>query len=143
MRRVILPLLAAIALPTAVNAEELPKRLYGSWQFTGTAGEAVIGELTITKDYVAYGSSLNGVCSDSYKVKRLKDDNDYPDNLLEDNRGYVSYRTYRLILDNPENCVHKDDTIQISFVQFPMSYSRKIYPDEPKFINKLNLVMIL
>ena len=73
-------------IPANLLAEELPKRLYGSWQFTGTAGEAVIGELTITKDYVAYGSSLNGVCSDSYKIKRLKDDNDYPDNLVEDTR---------------------------------------------------------
>ena len=90
MKRLLLTLLAAISLPTPINAEELPKRLYGSWQFTGTAGEAVIGELTITKDYVAYGSSLNGVCSDSYKVKRLKDDNDYPDNLVEDTRGYIS-----------------------------------------------------
>ena len=52
-----MPLLAAIALPNPISAEELPKRLYGSWQFTGTAGEAVIGELTITKEYVAYGSS--------------------------------------------------------------------------------------
>ena len=67
-------------ISSSLHADELPERLYGSWQFTGTAGEAVIGELTITKDYVAYGSSLNGVCSDSYKVKRLKDDNDYPDN---------------------------------------------------------------
>ena len=74
MKRLILPLLACIALPNPICAEDLPKRLYGSWQFTGTAGEAVIGELTITKDYVAYGSSLNGVCSDSYRVKRLKDD---------------------------------------------------------------------
>ena len=128
MKRFLLPLLAAIALPNPVSAEELPKRLYGSWQFTGTAGEAVIGELTITKDYVAYGSSLNGVCSDSYKVKRLKDDNDYPDNLVEDTRGYISYRTYRLILDNPENCVHKDDTLQISFEQIPMGSFKTIYP---------------
>ena len=89
MKRLLFALLAAIALPNSINAEELPKRLYGSWQFTGTAGEAVIGELTITKEYIAYGSSLNGVCSDSYKVKRLKDDNDYPDNLVADTRGYV------------------------------------------------------
>ena len=34
-------------IPVSLLAEELPKRLYGSWQFTGTAGEAVIGELTI------------------------------------------------------------------------------------------------
>ena len=140
MKRLLLSLLVAIALPNPISAEELPKRLYGSWQFTGTAGEAVIGELTITKDYVAYGSSLNGVCSDSYEVKRLKDDNDYPDNLVEDTRGYISYRTYRLILDNPENCVHKDDTLQISFEQIAMGNFKNIYPDEPKFINKISLV---
>ena len=56
----------------------------------GHAGEAVIGELTITKDYVAYGSYLNGTFLDSYKVKRLKDDNDYPDNLVEDTKVFLT-----------------------------------------------------
>ena len=127
-------------ISSSLHADELPERLYGSWQFTGTAGEAVIGELTITKEYVAYGSALNGVCSDSYKVKRLPDDNDYPDNLIEDTRGYISYRTYRLLLDNPRNCVHGDDTLQISFQQNPISSINNSYPKVPKYINEINLV---
>ena len=124
----------------AVSADELPKRLFGTWQFTSTAGAAIIGELAITKNYVAYGSSLNGVCSDSYKVKKLLDSNDYPDSEVKETRNYVSYRTYRLILDNPDNCAHKHDTLQISFEQVSTIRSIKSYPADPKFINKISLV---
>ena len=139
MKRLLLtPLLLSLA--SSVDAEELPKRLYGSWQFTSTGGEAIIGELTITKNYVAYGSALNGVCSDSYEVKRLPDNNDYPDNSIKEKRNYVSYKTYRLILDNPDDCVHKNDTLQISFQQFSTSKIRKIYQEKPKNINTISLV---
>ena len=55
MKRLLLTLLAAISLPTPISAEELPKRLYGSWQFTGTAGEAVIGELTLRTEESVIG----------------------------------------------------------------------------------------
>ena len=139
MKRLLLtPLLLCLA--SSAHAEKLPKRLYGSWQFTSTAGEAIIGELTITKNYVAYGSALNGVCSDSYEVKRLPDNNDYPDNSIEEKRNYVSYKTYRLILDNPDDCVHENDTLQISFQQFSTSQIRTIYPEEPNYINEISLV---
>ena len=54
-------------------ANELPKEIYGSYQFLSTAWRNVIGVLKITKDYFAYGNNYNGVCSDSFKVERLPD----------------------------------------------------------------------
>jgi len=40
-------------------SNDLPKEIYGSYQFNSIAGRNVIGVLTITKDYVSYGNNYN------------------------------------------------------------------------------------
>ena len=123
-----------------IYANELPKEIYGSYQFLGTAGRSVIGVLTITKDYIAYGNNYNGVCSDSYNVERLPDNRNYPNNMWEDPRDNVFYQSYKLIMDNPGKCDH---ILQISiqhFIEEPAETNAKFFLDNPKNIKKIFLV---
>ncbi len=124
----------------SLYAKELPKELYGSYQFIGTAGRSVIGVLTITKDYIAYGNTYNGVCSDSYEVERLPDSRNYPNNMLKNYSDNVFYQSYKLILDNPGKCDH---ILQISIkhlIEETKETNAKIFLDTPNNIKKISLV---
>ena len=121
-------------------ANELPKEIYGSYQFVSTAGRSVIGVLTITKDYIAYGNTYNGVCSDSYNVERLPDSSNYPNNSLKDPGDNVFYQSYKLIMDNPRECDH---ILQISIqhiIDEPLETNPQSFLDTPNNIKRISLV---
>jgi len=121
-------------------ANDLPKEIYGSYQFHSTAGRNVIGVLTITKDYVAYGKNYNGFCIDSYKIERLPDNRNYPNKQSKFSRDNIFYQTYKLIMDNPSEC---DDILQISiehFIKDPIENNAKIFLDTPEDVEHIVLV---
>ena len=123
-------------------ANELPKEIYGSYQFISTAGRNIIDVLTITKDYVAYGNYYNGVCSDSFKVERLPDKRNYPNNmsLLEVPRENIFYQSYNLVMDNPSECDH---ILQISIrhlIEEPLKTKQQFFLDTPNNIKRISLV---
>jgi len=128
-----------IFLNTRLYANELPKEIYGSYQFISTAGRNVIGVLTITKDYVAYGNNYNGVCSDSFKAERLPDKRNYPNNMSEVPRDNIFYQTYNLILDNPNECDHILQ-ISIKHIEKPLETNPQFFLDTPNNIKKISLV---
>ncbi len=98
-----------------VKSEQLPEKVYGVYQFWSTAGYAVVGKLTITRDYFVFGNNTNGICSGSYDVKRLKDSRKYPNQLTGDtfNKGIV-YEIYLLSMLKPP-CNKGVDSLQIAF----------------------------
>ena len=127
-------------------ANDLPKEIYGSYQFHSTAGRNVIGVLTITKDYVAYGNNYNGFCIDSYKIERLPDNKNYPKNPKNPkkqskfSRDNIFYQTYKLIMDNPSECDH---ILQISiehFIEEPIETNTKFFLNTPKDVEHIVLV---
>ena len=121
-------------------ANDLPKEIYGSYQFHSTAGRNVIGVLTITKDYVAYGNNYNGFCIDSYKIERLPDNRNYPNKQSKFSRDNIFYQTYKLIMDNPSECDH---ILQISikhFIEDPIAINTKFFLNTPKDVEHIFLV---
>ena len=106
-----LALLIGFALPNHTDAshlsvkhpkvKRLPDDLLGTWQFVSRAGYSVIGKLTITHDYVVFGSKLNGICSDSYQVRKLRKPKPYHHFYY-----YLKYNEikkhdiYQLVFDN-------------------------------------------
>ena len=139
MKRLLITILLLFFYPR-LYASELPKQIYGSYKFVSTAGRSVIGVLTITKDYLAYGNARNGVCSDSYKVERLPDGRNYPNNILRNSSDNVFYQSYKLIVDNPSECEH---ILQISIahlIEEPLEINQQIFLDTPKNIKRISLV---
>ena len=139
MKRLLITIILLFFNPR-IYANELPKEIYGSYQFIGTAGRSVIGVLTITKDYIAYGNTYNGVCSDSYDVERLPDSRNYPNNILKNYSINVFYESYKLIMDNPGECDH---ILQISIkhlIEAPEKTNAKFFLDTPNNIKKISLV---
>ena len=139
MKRLLIAIILQFCNPR-IYANELPKEIYGSYQFLGTAGRSVIGVLTITKDYIAYGNTYNGICSDSYNVERLPDNRNYPKNMVEDTRDNIFYQSYKLIMDNPGDCDH---ILQISIQQLiedPIETNTKFFLNTPKDVEHIVLV---
>ena len=139
MKRFFLSIILLFLNPR-LYANDLPKEIYGSYQFLSTAGRSVIGVLTITKDYVAYGNNYNGVCSDSFTVVRLLDKRNYPNNLLEVSRDNIFYQSYKLIMDNPSECDH---ILQISIkhlIEEPLETKTQFFLETPNKIKRIDLV---
>ena len=128
---------------SGVKADQLPKNVYGSFKFPSTAGRSVVGLLTISNGYLAYGSKLNGICSDSYSVKKLPNSRNYPNNLLNQSVVNANFQTYKLKFDNPEKCILGDDTIQISIknnIEDQVSIKNKYSPIRSKDVNQIYLL---
>ena len=139
MKRLFLSIILLFLNPR-LNANELPKEIYGSYQFVSTAGRNVIGVLTITDEFVSYGNNYNGLCSDSFKVERLPDDRNYPNNMLEISRDNIFYQTYKLIMDNKSEC---DDILQITirhFIEDQTIANENYFLDTPEYIESIILV---
>ncbi len=139
MKRLFLSIILLFLNPR-LNANELPKEIYGSYQFVSTAGRNVIGVLTITDKFVSYGNNYNGLCSDSFKVERLPDDRNYPNNMLEISRDNIFYQTYKLIMDNKSEC---DDILQITirhFIEDQTIANENYFLDTPEYIESIILV---
>ena len=139
MKRLFLSIILLFLNPR-LNANELPKEIYGSYQFVSTAGRNVIGVLTITDEFVSYDNNYNGLCSDSFKVERLPDDRNYPNNMLEISRDNIFYQTYKLIMDNKSEC---DDILQITirhFIEDQTIANENYFLDTPEYIESIILV---
>ena len=155
MKRLLISIIFLFLNPR-LYANDLPKEIYGSYQFHSTAGRNVIGVLTITKDYVSYGNNYNGFCIDSYKIERLPDNRNYPiqynsnysvpnnrnfpNNQSKFSRDNIFYQTYKLIMDNPSECDH---ILQISiqhFIEDPIETNTKFFLNTPKDVEHIVLV---
>ena len=111
-----------------VKSEQLPENVYGIYQFWSTAGYAVVGKLTITRDYFIFGNNTNGICSGSFEVKRLRNSRKYPNQLAGDFfRKDIEYEIYLLSMKKPP-CNTGVDSLQIAF------------SNKDKKIKKLDLV---
>ena len=61
----------------------------------------MIGKLTITRDYVIFGSKLNEICSNSYEVRKLSKPKRYHKGLLFRESDKINkHDIYQLILEN-------------------------------------------
>ena len=139
MKRLLISIIFLFLNPR-LYANDLPKEIYGSYQFHSTAGRNVIGVLTITKDYVSYGNNYNGFCIDSYKIERLPDNRNYPKKQSKFSRDNIFYQTYKLIMDNPSECDH---ILQISiqhFIEDPIETNTKFFLNTPKDVEHIVLV---
>ena len=104
-----------LILLSPAQSEQLPEKVFGVYQFWGKAGKSVVDQLTITENYFIFGNYINGICSGSYDVKRLKDSKKYPNKLTGDtfNKGIV-YEIYLLSMLKPP-CNKGVDSLQIAF----------------------------
>ena len=127
---------------TSKADQVLPNQIYGSYKFVSRAGNAVIGDLKIANEYVSYGREFNYLCSSSYKVNRLPDSINYPNNLKTNNNEDIFYETYNLILDKAENS-NCSDTLQIS-IQHKHNKKQSIkevfFLETPSYVEKISLV---
>ena len=139
MKRLLISIIFLFLNPR-LYANDLPKEIYGSYQFQSTAGRNVIGVLTITKDYVSYGKNYNRFCIDSYKIERFPDNRNFPNNQSKFSRDNIFYQTYKLIMDNPSECDH---ILQISiqhFIEDPIETNTKFFLNTPKDVEHIVLV---